>query len=174
MTRANEERGPHGIGELPASDRSPAEASDDWRVSQEVHNLEDQGILPHKTPLKKINPALAEIIASHDQPAIIESPPNFRSEEASQGSISKNSQQSSLVGQYSLAEKRFAPNSAWYTNLDPVDITEDGRPIYPFLSGITGEDFKARGGIMRDPPGPKSTTRRPLSRRRRYYGPKAY
>jgi len=51
---------------------------------------------------------------------------------------------------YSLEEGIFAPGSV-RMNIDPVNITEDGRPVYPWISGETGKRLREEGVIMKQP-----------------------
>ena len=51
---------------------------------------------------------------------------------------------------YSLEEGIFAPGSV-RMNINPTDITEDGRPVYPWISGETGKRLREEGVIMKQP-----------------------
>lgn len=51
---------------------------------------------------------------------------------------------------YSLEKRIFAPKSV-YMNLDPIDITPDGHPVYAWIDGDQGREFRSEGVIMKKP-----------------------
>ncbi len=51
---------------------------------------------------------------------------------------------------YSLTERKFSPGSVMM-NLDPIEITEDGHPVYPWISGEKGRELREAGVLMKQP-----------------------
>lgn len=62
---------------------------------------------------------------------------------------------------YSLEEGRFAPGSV-RLNLPAIGITEQGHPVYPWISGEKGRELREQGIIMELPKRHKQMIKRKI------------